>query len=36
LVPTHPYVIGELACGMVKHRSEILALLQGLPNGQIA
>ena len=36
LVLTHSYVIGELACGMIKNRSEILALLQALPKAQIA
>lgn len=32
----HPYIIGELACGTMKNRSEILALLQALPNAEIA
>ncbi len=27
----HPFVIGELACGNIINRSEILALLQTLP-----
>ena len=27
----HPYVIGELACGALKRRAEILALLRRLP-----
>jgi hypothetical protein len=36
LVFTHSYVIGELACGMLKNRSEILALLQALPKARIA
>ena len=27
----HPFVIGELACGNIKNRSEILTLLQALP-----
>jgi predicted nucleic acid-binding protein len=30
-VETHPFVIGELACGDLKRRSEILALLGSLP-----
>jgi predicted nucleic acid-binding protein len=30
-VACHPFVIGELACGNIKNRSEILALLQALP-----
>ena len=36
LVLTHSYVIGELACGMLKNRAEILALLQALPKAQVA
>lgn len=27
----HPWVIGELACGNLRARSDILALLKGLP-----
>ena len=27
----HPFIIGELACGNLKNRNEILALLQSLP-----
>ena len=27
----HPFVIGELACGALKRRAEILALLKHLP-----
>jgi len=34
-VLTHPWVIGELACGMLKNRAEILALLQALPTAQV-
>ena len=30
-VMCHPFVISELACGNIKNRSEILALLQALP-----
>lgn len=30
LVATHPYIIGELACGNLKNRIEILTLLQSL------
>jgi predicted nucleic acid-binding protein len=30
-VATHPFVIGELACGSLRHRSEILGLLETLP-----
>ncbi|MFZ1746167.1 MAG: VapC toxin family PIN domain ribonuclease [Nitrospirales bacterium] len=36
MVLTHSYVIGELGCGMIKNRLEILALLQALPKAQIA
>ncbi|MEW5706406.1 MAG: hypothetical protein AB1743_06370 [Actinomycetota bacterium] len=28
----HPFIIGELACGNLKNRSEILSLMQALPN----
>ena len=27
----HPYIIGELACGSIKNRQEIISLLQELP-----
>jgi predicted nucleic acid-binding protein len=27
----HPFIIGELACGTLKNRTEILSLLQALP-----
>lgn len=27
----HPFVVGELACGTLKHRSKILGLLRNLP-----
>jgi len=27
----HPFIIGELSCGNLKNRSEILTLLQALP-----
>lgn len=27
----HPFIIGELACGNLKNRSEVLTLLQNLP-----
>ena len=30
-VACHPFVIGELACGNLKNRTEILELLQSLP-----
>jgi hypothetical protein len=33
-VVIHPFVIGELACGNLKNRSEIVALLHSLPEAQ--
>jgi len=30
-VACHPFIIGELACGKLKNRNEILSLLQSLP-----
>ncbi len=30
-VACHPFIVGELACGYLKNRSEILSLLQTLP-----
>lgn len=36
LILLHPYVVGELACGMLKNRAEILELLQTLPEARIA
>jgi predicted nucleic acid-binding protein len=30
-VLSHPFIIGELACGNLENRGEILALLKGLP-----
>ena len=35
-VGTHPFVIGELACGNLKNREEILTLLSSLPSVHIA
>ncbi len=35
-VLTHPFVIGELACGSLRNRSEILGLLHALPQAQLA
>lgn len=31
----HPFVIGELACGNLKNRAEIIALLQLLPSAPV-
>lgn len=30
-VACHPFVVGELACGNLKNRNQILSLLQSLP-----
>ena len=35
-VMCHPFVVGELACGNLKNRAEILALLQALPMATVA
>ena len=35
-VECHPFVIGELACGWLQRRSEVLALLQRLPTVAVA
>lgn len=32
----HPWVIGELACGHLRNRREVLQLLQGLPAAVVA
>ena len=31
----HPFVVGELACGALKRRAEILALLRNLPRAPV-
>lgn len=31
----HPFVVGELACGALRHRSEILGLLRHLPQAPV-
>lgn len=35
-VLTHPFVIGELACGTLKSRTQILGLLAALPQARLA
>jgi len=35
-VECHPFIIGELACGQMQRRSEILGLLQRLPQVPLA
>jgi len=32
----HPFIVGELACGNLKNRAEILSLLQTLPMAIVA
>jgi predicted nucleic acid-binding protein len=32
----HPFVVGELACGNLRNRQEVLTLLQRLPQAQKA
>lgn len=34
-VACHPFIIGELACGGIKNRKEILGLLNDLPSADI-
>jgi len=36
LVLVHPFVIGELACGNLKSRADILGLLNTLPQARVA
>ena len=35
-VLSHPFVVGELACGQLRNRAEILALLRALPHAPVA
>ncbi len=35
-VSTHPFVVGELACGNLRNREEILGLLATLPEARAA
>lgn len=32
----HPFVVGELACGVLRNRDQVLALLQALPEANAA
>ncbi|MEX0784257.1 MAG: PIN domain-containing protein [Dehalococcoidia bacterium] len=36
LVETHPFVIGELACGNLSNRDEVISLMQGLRVAPVA
>jgi predicted nucleic acid-binding protein len=35
-VACHPFIVGELACGNIKNRKEIISLLQALPRTLVA
>lgn len=35
-VVIHPWIVGELACGRIRNRTEILGLLNGLPVAPMA
>ena len=35
-VLSHPFIVGELACGTLRNREEILALLTALPEVRVA
>ena len=35
-VLTHPFIIGELACGNLRNRTEVLSLLAALPRTEAA
>ena len=35
-VRVHPFVVGELACGNLRARAEVLSLLQALPASPVA
>ncbi len=35
-VLTHPFVIGELACGSMRNRAEVLVLLEALSSADLA
>lgn len=34
-VVSHPFIIGELACGNLKNRKEVLSLLETLPSSHV-
>lgn len=35
-VACHPFIVGELACGNIRNRTEVLSLLQELPIASMA
>lgn len=36
MVLMHPFVLGEMACGRMRNREEVLRLLRGLPSAPLA
>ena len=36
LIVTHPFIVGELACGNLKHRKKFMSLLSELPSAVTA
>lgn len=32
----HPFILGEIACGNLKHRARVLALMRDLPHAPVA
>lgn len=36
MVFTHPFIVGELACGRMRNRNEVLGLLRSLPQAVVA
>jgi len=32
----HPFIVGEIACGNLRHRAEVLALMRELPQTPVA
>jgi predicted nucleic acid-binding protein len=32
----HPFILGEIACGNLKHRVQVLALMRDLPHAPVA
>jgi predicted nucleic acid-binding protein len=35
-VSCHPFIVGELACGNIRNRAEVLSLLRALPMARMA
>ncbi len=36
LVLSHPFVVGEVACGSIRNRAEVLLMLKSLPSAPVA